>query len=174
MKAVADASSLIHPAKIPKFWSLMKQTFSEILIPEAVYREILKGREIGSPDVPVIEGDVARGWIKVRKVKVRLRLPDNLGMGEKEAINLMGEGGADWLLMDDRVASMIARLMGMKVRSSVYLLIFWRRKGMIDREEALELLDSLVEAGYHLSSKDYVTVKKHLSLSSEKLGIGKI
>lgn len=162
MKAVADTSSLIHPAKIPKFWSLMKQTFNEILIPEAVYHEILKGREIGSPDVPIVEEEIAKGWIKVMKIKSLLRLPDNLGKGEKEAISLMRESGADWLLIDDRVASTTARLMGMEVRPTVYLLIYWRKKGLISRNEALELLDSLIEVGYHLSSKDYISIKKHI------------
>jgi predicted nucleic acid-binding protein len=162
LKAVADTSSLIYLAKIPRFWSLMKQTFDKILIPEAVYREILKGREIGSPDVSVVEGEIAKGWIKVRKVKSQLRLPNNLGRGEKEAISLMRETGADWLLIDDRIASTTARLIGMKVRSTVYLLIFWKKKGVIDQDEALELLDSLIGVGYHLSSRDYISIKKHI------------
>lgn len=166
MKAVADASSLIHPAKVPRFWSLMRQTFDRLLIPEAVYQEILKGREIGSPDVPVVEEAIVKGWIKVKKVKTRIRLPGNLGRGESEAISLMTESGAGWLLMDDRVASTTARLVGMKVRSTVYLLIFWKRKGLIDQNEAIELLDSLVEVGYHLSSRDCISIKKHITAST--------
>jgi predicted nucleic acid-binding protein len=162
LKAVADTSSLTHPAKKPKFWSLMKQTFNKILIPEAVYREILKGRKIGSPDVPVVEEEIAKGWIKVMKIKSLLRLPDNLGRGEKEAISLMKETEADWLLIDDRVASTTARLMGIEVRSTVYLLIYWRKKGLISQDEALELLDNLIEVGYHLSSKDYISIRKYI------------
>jgi predicted nucleic acid-binding protein len=163
LRAVADTSSLIHPAKVPNFWSLMKQTFSEIIIPEAVYREILKGREIGSPDVPVVEEEIAKGWIKVKKVKAQLSLPENLGSGEKEAISLMQESEADWLLIDDRVASTTARLRGMKTRSTVYLLIFWKRREMLGEAEALRLLDSLVGTGYHLNSRDYIFIKKHIT-----------
>jgi predicted nucleic acid-binding protein len=95
-------------------------------------------------------------------VKSQLRLPNNLGRGEKEAISLMRETGADWLLIDDRIASTTARLIGMKVRSTVYLLIFWKKKGVIDQDEALELLDSLIGVGYHLSSRDYISIKKHI------------
>jgi predicted nucleic acid-binding protein len=167
LKAVADASSLIHPAKIPRFWRLMKQTFDEILIPEAVYQEILQGKEIGSPDVPVVEEEVTKGWIKVRKVKARLRLPENLGRGEKEATSLMRESDTDWLLIDDRVASTAARLIGVKTRSTAYLLIYWTRKGVIAPDEALELLDSLVGVGYHLSLRDYLSIKKRITAPTE-------
>ena len=163
MRAVADASSLIHPAKIPRFWALMKRTFNEVLIPDGVYQEILKGRELGSADVAVIEREIALAWIKVRRVRTLLRLPNNLGRGEREAISLMKESRADWLLIDDRVASTTARLMGVVTRSSAYLLIFWNRKGVIGRDEALELLDGLVDVGYRLGSKDYVTIKKYIS-----------
>jgi predicted nucleic acid-binding protein len=65
LKAIADTSSLIHPAKVRRFWRLMRNTFEEILVPNAVYQEILKGKEIGSPDVPVIEEAVREGWIRV-------------------------------------------------------------------------------------------------------------
>lgn len=167
MKAVADTSSLIYPAKIPKFWNLMKQTFDEILIPEAVYQEILRGREIGSPDVPIIEEEIANGWIKVKKVKSLLSLPDNLGKGEKEAISLMREAKTDWLLIDDRVASTIARSKRIETRSTAYLLIFWKRKNIISQDEAIKLLDNIIEAGYHLSSKDYLTIKKHITASTD-------
>jgi len=162
LKAVADASSLIHPAKVPRFWKLMKETFEEILIPEAVWKEILKGKEIMSPDVPVIEEAIKAGWIKVRKLKSKARLAEGLGEGEKEAIALMKEHGrkVDWLLIDDKIASTRARLMGLSVRSAMYLLIYWERKGMTKESQSLQMLDDMVKADYYLSSEDYVAVKE--------------
>jgi len=160
LKAVADTSSLIHSAKVPKFWTLLKDTFEEILIPEAVYNEILKGKEIQSQDVPIIEDAISKGWIKVIKVRSVPRMPENLGKGEKEAIALMEQRRIDWLLIDDRIASITARLRGLKVRSIAYLLIYWKRKGKISEAEANILLDDLVRSGYYLSPKDYVNIKQ--------------
>jgi predicted nucleic acid-binding protein len=160
LKAIADTSSLIHPAKVRKFWRLMRNTFEEILVPNAVYQEILKGKEIGSPDVPVIEEAVREGWIRVKKTSPKKGLPDNLGRGEKEAMTLMQNEPADWLLMDDLVASTTARLMGIEVRPAVYLLIYWTRKGVTTRDEAIRMLDELVGTGYRLSSKDYLAIKE--------------
>ncbi len=101
-------------------------TFKEVLIPEAVLKEILKGRQMGSLDVPLIESVIEEGWIKVRKLKDKPKsLLDYLGEGEKEAITLMkSEKEADWLLMDDEIASRAARLMNINVRPAVYLLIY--------------------------------------------------
>jgi len=163
LKAVANASSLIHPAKVPRFWFLLRETFEKIYIPEAVYTEVLKGREIQSPEVPVIEGWISDGWIKVTTVKFEPRLPGNLGGGEKEAIALMEQLKVDWLLLDDKVVLTTARLRGLRVRSTAYLLIYWRRKGKISPAQAIKLLDDLVKSGYYLSSKDYINIKESLT-----------
>lgn len=168
MRAVADASSLIHPAKVPRFWALMRKTFKEILIPEAVYKEVLKGSEIRSPDVTVIERAIEEGWINVRKVELKTPLPENLGGGEKEAIALMNKEKANWLLMDDKVASTTAKLMGLNVRPAVYLLIYWTRKGVTNASQALEMLDDMVKEGYRLGSQDYITIKRLVIGAHEK------
>jgi len=160
LKAVADASSLIHPAKVPKFWNLLKETFQEIYIPEAVYKEILKGREIQSLEIPVIERAIEDKWIKIMKVTTQPVLPENLGRGEKEAIALMEQLKVNWLLMDDQVASTTARLRGIRVRPTAYLLIYWKQKNKINQTQATKLLDDLVKAGYYLSSKDYMNIKE--------------
>lgn len=160
MKAVSDASSLIHSAKVPRLWTLLRETFEEIYIPEAVRREILRGTENQSPDVPVIEEAISKGWIKVVKVEEQPRLRESLGLGEKEAIALMEQMKLDWLLLDDRIASMTARLRGLHVRSIAYLLIYLKRKSAINQTQATELLDDLVETGYYLNSRDYVAIKK--------------
>lgn len=160
MRAVANASSLIHPAKVPEFWNLMKQTFETIYIPKAVYKEILKGREIQSPDIPIIERAVSEGWIKVLEVEIQPPLPENLGKGEKEAIALTEQIKLNWLLLDDRVASIAAKLRGIRVRSITYLILYWKQKGVINQSQAIQLLDDLVKSGYYLSLRDYITVKE--------------
>jgi len=163
MKAVADASSLIHPAKVPRFWSLLRNTFQEIMIPEAVYREILAGRSIQSSDVPVIEEAISERWVKVVRVVSLPRLPQNLGRGEREAIALMEQSRVDWLLMDDLVASTTARLRGLPVRPIAYLPIYWRRREIVSRAEAARLIDELVKSGYYLSSRDYLSIMEHIT-----------
>ena len=76
--------------------------------------------------------------MKVRKIKSKTSLP------EKEAIVLMRKEKADWLLMDDQIASVTARSMGLVVRPVVYLLIYWSKKKMMKVSRAQNLLDDLV------------------------------
>jgi len=144
---------------VPAFWRLLKATFTEVVIPTAVSEEILRGKEIGSPDVPVIEGSIREGWIRVSGAPPIAGIPENLGRGEEEAIALMRQEQADWLLMDDLVASRAARLLGMEVRPVVYLLIYWTRKAGTGKDSAIELLDELVNTGYRLSVRDYLAIK---------------
>lgn len=166
MKAIADSSALIHPAKIPSFWNAMKNTFEEILIPEAVHREILKGKEFDSADVPIIEKEIAEGWIKVVRTRTKLELPDVLGAGEKEAISLMDQlrgAGSIWLLIDDEIAARTARSIGLETRPVSYLPIYWKMKKTFSSLEAIRMLDELILVGYRLGASDYVTIKKVLS-----------
>ena len=165
MRAVSDASSLIHAAKVPALWKLLGETFDEVLIPPAVHAEILRGEETRSPDVPVIRNAIESGWVHVEEVETS-GLPDNLGRGEREAISLMTSVKADWLLMDDRVASTTARLMGLPVRSLTYVVIHVVAGGKTGRGEGLELLDELVESGYYLGSKEYLEIRKLLVSSA--------
>jgi predicted nucleic acid-binding protein len=161
LRAVADTSALVHPAKVPAFLSLMRATFEELLVPGAVYQEILKGRPKSRSDVPIITTAIQEGWIKVRKdVKIVEQFQIYLGEGEKEAINLMLEEKSDWLLMDDKLSVNIARAMGLNARYSVYLLPFWVRRKMVDKSKALEMLDLLVQSGYDLRTADYIVMRK--------------
>ncbi len=127
MKAVADSSALIHPAKVPDFWVLFRETFDEIRIPGAVREEITEGKNFGSTDVPVIENAIGLGWIKVVKIKAKRDVPANLGSGEREAITLAlkERRKIDWLLMDDEVAGKTARFLGLPVRAISFLPIYW-------------------------------------------------
>jgi predicted nucleic acid-binding protein len=161
LKAVADTSSLVHPAKVSSFWALMKDTFQELLISEAVFQEILSRKDKSRHDVPIIISAIDEGWIKVRKgIRIVEPLPSYLGKGEKETINLMLKERLDWLLMDDKLARNVARSVGLNPRYSVYLLPFWIRKDIISKSKAHEMLDQLIKTGYNLKSTHYLAVRE--------------
>lgn len=67
---VADSSCLIGLAQIKQF-SLLKELFLEVFIPEAVYKEIvIKGKnEVGSQET---ENAIKEGWIKKKTVQNRM------------------------------------------------------------------------------------------------------
>jgi len=98
---VSNASPLINLARLGKL-ELLRQLYGELMIPEAVWREVVvEGR--GQPGAEEVE---AATWIKrqaVRNTQLVRALEQNLGSGEAEAIALALETGAELLLIDERL-----------------------------------------------------------------------
>ena len=93
-RVVADSSCLIGLAQI-RLFGLLKDLFSEICIPPAVYDEVVfKGRgEAGSDET---ESAVEDGWISMKAVNDEIAtnaLTTTLGKGESEVIILCRELG---------------------------------------------------------------------------------
>lgn len=151
MKAVANSSVLIALSGISQF-SLLKQRFAEgILIPNAVWHEVV---ETGGSRPGVMEIQAA-AWIRRRTVKdqdyVRL-LCAELDAGEAEAIALARQEQADVVLLDEKEARRVARRLGMHVLGTVGLLIWAKREGLIPslREELQALQE---KGGFRLSQE---------------------
>ena len=88
---VKDSMVVIHLAKITLLEASCKR-FKPVVVPEEVYREILKGKKKGYEDVPVIEGLIAAGSLSVRSVRDKKLLKKaaqfNIQGGEAEALAL--------------------------------------------------------------------------------------
>lgn len=101
MIVVSNTTPLIGLASIGRF-DLLRQLFSAMHIPQAVYDEIvIAGRQRGV----AVREVMTSPWIKIVAVVDRLAvevLLDELDAGEAETIILARELGADWVLMDER------------------------------------------------------------------------
>jgi uncharacterized protein len=102
MIVVSNATPLIGLAMAERF-DLLQKLFGRITIPQGVYDEVVSEGEqrFGAQEV----SDAA--WIELVEVKDRLAvevLADDLGKGESETIVLAREMGADWVLVDERLA----------------------------------------------------------------------
>jgi hypothetical protein len=131
---------------------LLSALYSEILIPKAVYEEVVeagRGRP-GSKEVREAK------WIKTVAVKGKtavLLLRSSLGAGESEAIVLAMEMKADLILLDDRKATKIAESMGLKKAGTIGTLIAAKRRGLIP--SVTLLLDQLLAVGVRISRRLY-------------------
>jgi uncharacterized protein len=113
MIVVADASPLIALARIGRL-ELLRTMFERLLLPEAVWREVVAAGLDKAGAGTVMQAD----WIERRKVAdagmVEL-LRRDLGAGESEAIVLAREAGADLVLIDERAGRTAAKRLGLRV-----------------------------------------------------------
>ena len=147
---VADASPIITFSRAGKL-KLLKSLLSEIIVPEAVYNEIVKQGKDKPGAVEVFEAD----WIIVKKIKNRKdieSLPKVLGEGEKEAILLASELNCT-ILLDERRARIEAKAKGLKIISSLTVLLQAKKLGKIKKVKTI--MDEFIRTGFRVNSKIY-------------------
>jgi predicted nucleic acid-binding protein len=142
---VADAGPLIVCSRIGRL-SLLHQVFETLIIPDAVYTElIVRGEGRAGVD------EIAQSeWIRHESIRDRTALqafPDVLAQGEREAIVLAEERQAP-LLLDDYRARREAESRGIVVVGVLWILGEAKRRGLVS--EVRPLIDDLLSVGYWL------------------------
>lgn len=150
MKPVSNASVLIGLSSIGMLGLLQKRFPEGILIPSAVYREVVnqgKGRT-GANEV------AKSNWIEVRNVedqKLVALLRADLDEGEAEAIALAHHTAARVILLDERDARRIAQRMNFRVLGTIGVLIWAKKIGEL--ETLTKYLEELQSRGNFRFSK---------------------
>ena len=160
MAAVSNSSPLILLAHIGRL-DLLQALFTEVLVPPAVWREVVSdsvGR-IGTLEV------WQAGWIRQRSLP-RQGTPNSraiLHPGEAEAIALaVSMQPAVAILLDDRRARRIARDIGLNVIGSGGALVLAKDAGLIS--SVRPILSDLYAAGLFLSER---TISELLTRANE-------
>ena len=155
MTIVSNASPLIALIRIGQL-DLLRQLYSEILIPEAVWHEVV----VEGADQPGVKAVSSASWIVRRTVTNRALvhgLQQELDAGEAEAIALAVEMNDALLLMDERLGRDTARHFGIRYTGAVGILIEAKHKGFIPAiRPHLDALRDL--AGFRVSEALYQRV----------------
>jgi len=157
---VSNTTPIITLSLIGKL-HLMKDLYGEILIPPAVYAEILVGgtRRIGIAELQAAE------WIRVQPLvdaRRALLLPD-LDLGEAEAITLAMDVNADLLVIDERLGRRHAQRVGLLLTGSLGILLKAKELGKLS--QIGPLIEDLRAKGIRLSDG---LVKQALTLANER------
>jgi uncharacterized protein len=161
-RAVSDSSVLIHLGAIEHL-DLLFQLFEEVLIPDAVWNEVVvQGR---SPSVVEAIQKAARdGMLKVQGATDRAlvqTLRQILHAGEAESICLALEERPDSLLMDESEGREVARGLGLTTKGIIGLLVRAKGAGLIPAVKPL--LEELVGSGFYLAPSLIARVLEELS-----------
>jgi predicted nucleic acid-binding protein len=146
---VSDSGPIIHLGMIGRM-GLIHDLFGEILIPGAVYREVV---EVGAGLPGSLELQAA-SWATVveptRGTPVSKLLESELDPGEVAALILALERHAELLLVDDLAARQAATRLGLSVIGTVGILLAAKKRNRVDAIEPL--LQALKHQGFWISS----------------------
>jgi hypothetical protein len=148
---VVNATPIISLALIDQL-DLLRQLYDEIIIPNAIYDEVLAG---GSSGIGIIELERS-DWIRVVALKDPSRaelLLFELDRGEAEVIALAQEKNADLVIVDERLARSHARRLGLTLTGTLGVLLRAKQNQLIP--EVKPLIMELQRAGIYLG-KDLV------------------
>jgi uncharacterized protein len=152
MTIVSNASPLIALVRIGQL-DILRQLYSEIIIPEAVWHEVV----VEGADQPGAEVVSSASWIVRRTVTNRALvhgLQQELDAGEAEAIALAVEMDDALLLMDERLGRDTARHFGIRYTGVVGVLIEAKHQGFVRAIQPH--LDALRDfAGFRVSEALY-------------------
>jgi hypothetical protein len=151
---ISDTSVITNLAAIEQL-HLLSQLYNQVIIPEAVYRELT---EIEPPVPGKIEVKNAP-WVEIRQVVNRsivqqIQEQARLDIGESEAISLALELKADLLLIDERRGRMEANRLGLRITGLLGLLIEAKQRDLIIAVKPL--MDTLITmSAFRVSSALY-------------------
>lgn len=153
---VTDSTVLIYLSKIGSL-SFLNDAFDEVLIPDAVYEEVVtRGIEHGYSDALAVRDS---DFLKRKEVedteKVKdLRESANLGVGECEAITLALHEDA-YCLTDDHRARKTAESLGVTVGGTVYVLLESLKQEVVDADGYETALNELAETDFRMKASLY-------------------
>jgi hypothetical protein len=155
VRAISNSSVLIALSSIEQLHLLTQRFPDGILIPQAVWYEVVA---TGAERAGAVE--VAAGlniWLSIQEAENKTLisvLQQDLDQGEAEAIALILEQPSEALLLDEKKARQVARRMSLPVLGTLGLLIWAKRQGVIvNLQEQLDALRTV--AKFRLSQQVY-------------------
>jgi predicted nucleic acid-binding protein len=147
--AVVNASPLIFLAKLGALEAL--GVFDPVLTTPQAIAEVEAGLQQGYRETLALGRLVADEVLEVREPP-RLELPPpRLGAGELSVISLASTIRGATAVIDDRAAIRAAKHLGVRVRSTPFVLLDNVAARRIGLAQYKELLDRLLNLNYHLS-----------------------
>lgn len=140
---VVSDTSLVANLIVVGYVHLLPQLFSTVIIPEAVYQELLTN----GGNHPVTQTLQTVNWLAVRSVIDQqqvetLERDHNLDVGEASAIILALKLQATQLLIDERLGQLEAKHQGLRIAGILGVLLAAKRQALI--AEVGLIMDALI------------------------------
>jgi uncharacterized protein len=155
---VSDTSPITNLAAISQL-DLLQKLYTGIIIPTAVYNEMVKLDKVvpGAVEVQTLPWIKKQSVVNSQRVILVQESQENIDLGEAEAIVLALELKADLLLMDERRGRVVATSYGLQITGLLGVLLQAKRKMLIPSVKML--MDELIEkADFRVSNQLYTII----------------
>lgn len=174
-RIVSDSTPIVYMARVGRL-QLLKRLYEDVVLPEAVKREVLTG---DYPEVPVIQDALQAGWLEEKGLdraarrfeQVHLLRAPGLDRGEREAIALAHINHLPLLIdEDEKTGRRVAKVWGVEVRGTLRVIVEAYEAGLIDHLEAREIFRQLLVERFHVSAEVYERALGLLEKSRKTVG----
>lgn len=153
MLVVSDTTPIISLMKDNRL-GILKELFKEIVIPEAVYKELISNENfLEEADKIQKSAFIKTVVLEDRKIVDVFQRATGLDQGESEAIIYSDEKGADLLLMDESKGRQVAKQMNIRVIGTLGILQLANEKGLMTGGEVRHTLEVLKANQRHISDE---------------------
>jgi len=168
---IFDSTPLIYMVRV-SLSNLLKGLGEPKIITRSVYEELLKGEALGKPEATALRGLIDEKTIRLEDPKekgfvlkiVKLaaekeRRPLHRAEADVLALTKELEGVA---ISDDHVARSIARLIGIELHGTGYILGRIYKAGRISKNELLKNVSEMRRSGWRITEEDYGKILDYL------------
>jgi predicted nucleic acid-binding protein len=171
---VLDATPLIYLAMVDRL-DVLDALTEDCVVPQPVYDEVVSvGLDAGHPDARRIERATEAGYLSVRhppESELADRLCDNPNLSEADAAVIALAANADGVaVMDERYGRATAETEGIETKGTVAILGAAVRTGHLTGQEAVEIVDEMIDAGWYCSTDLYTRIVGRLRELDEDSG----
>jgi len=145
---ISDSTTLIILFDLDRM-ELLSNLFSQILIPEVVYKEISVKHDIVLPEFIEV--------VSVKENETLKLLKQLLDEGESEAIALALEQKSK-LIIDEKKGRKIALAQGLEIIGLLGIVYLNIKREFLSKKEAKIFLDKALQHGYRINSKLILTM----------------
>ena len=143
LMVISDSTTLIILFDLDRM-ELLSNLFSQILIPEVVYKEISVKHDIVLPEFIEV--------VSVKENETLKLLKQLLDEGESEAIALALEQKSK-LIIDEKKGRKIALAQGLEIIGLLGIVYLNIKREFLSKKEAKIFLDKALQHGYRINSK---------------------
>ena len=148
-KVIVNTTPLVALCHVGQL-DILKKVYGEIMIPQAVYRELSEKKESKCKK----QVDASLDWIHVEKIENQMAksmFKTQLHDGEVEVMILAKEKNADIVIIDDANAKKHAKYLKLPVTGTLGVLIKAKRQGYIS--ELKPIIQGMIDKYIYISEK---------------------